>query len=1051
MAIRTYKVTLDSNNTIAPEPVFLRQGDKTGAVVIDATLTDNNVPVVLTGLTPFFKANTADGKAVIADGGGFSYVNATGGELTYQVPNALASVPGKITNAYFSLSDANGVESTFSIPFTVLPAADVTLPGALDYITIVDGTNSDIQAIINSYNIVPNGRFQEGISNSVVPSTAGVNISLAKIGGANWAKAVSPSGTVNYQGLGVIVPRLNKSGQAVIDTGTFRVSFRLFSWANQDLQVTIVPRDSSGKWLPSFDVGSFSASSNRNMRINNSVRLDVSGSEKDFLIMVWNINSKPVNFAATDFTMIMEDDVVTGSDLESGFVESANRGNLFRNSFLTDGTTPWQLNGDNVAFKNESYDHKKWIHAWTGGHTGQSVSYVGAPGTELVSGIKNYGVRSSLIIKFNIASVIDIHAIFRDANGAVLDDFIVNTVKSSDLTIPTKVDFFIPRVGRPDLSSVLITLKDHYSAAFDFYVSELVGYSVVLHKPDRTSFNVVQDPSLKNGAVGFRPYNGGAYSPVMQLNHRWVKYLCPAKSKQPTSRLEYLINNEETTNDDFRTHNISVEHDVLVDITGTYTVNAATYDQNNNKLREYVVIPVNLTAGVINHIDFHLQKLQPDEFSVGFGICSSSTGDLSYSVSNFNVHADVDIVGQGDHFFNSKTHLPIVKIDGTFPTVKGDKTTVTVKIIKEGVVNNYFAKLSIQGDSSATYEKKNYKLKLYSDAACTTKAKFKAAPSWLNEGTIVLKANWIDVTHALNIVSAKLFAAITENRANVNPNLLNASMLGQIQGVPSLLYTNSSFHGLYTINTSKNENLFGFGDVPTNAGVLEAPNNFKDKGFGKPTIVITDDITKEPTADLEVQVGKATVEFQAATNRLAQFVSQSDDSTFHDKFSQYLDLEAVIDFLIFFQVAECSDSYDKNIEYTTYDGNIWLPIFYDLDSTWGLYGFGDKIFDPEMDMLNTGLTSKNFDNFKLNTLLNRTLKAFKPEIKARYAELRTSVLTPDKVTSMFEEFMDSIGTNAYAKELSRWPAIPSTFLDFATLRKNILTRFRISDYIFKNL
>lgn len=245
--------------------------------------------------------------------------------------------------------------------------------------------------------------------------------------------------------------------------------------------------------------------------------------------------------------------------------------------------------------------------------------------------------------------------------------------------------------------------------------------------------------------------------------------------------------------------------------------------------------------------------------------------------------------------------------------------------------------------------------------------------------------------------------------------------------------------------------MFGFGDVPTNAGVLEAQNGFTDKGFGKPTIVITDDITTNPDADLEVQVGTTTPEFQAATNRLAQFVSQSDDATFHDQFSQYLDLEAVIDFIIFYQVAECSDSYIKNIEYTTYDGKIWLPIPYDLDSTWGLNWDGKTIFDPEMDMLNTGLTSKNFDNFKLNTLINRTLKAFKPEIKARYAQLRTSVLTPDKVTSMFEEFMDSIGTNVYAKELSRWPNIPSTFLDFKTLRSNIIKRFKVSDFIFSKI
>lgn len=163
MAIRTYKVTLDSKNTIAPEPVFLRQGDKTGAVVIDATLMDNGSPVSLSGLTPMFKANTADGQAVIADSTGFNIVNESAGEFTYQVPNALSAVPGKITTAYFSFSDASGSESTFDVAFIIKKAVDITQPQADDYIAIIDGTiqslqqkidemNTDVQTILNNYN-----------------------------------------------------------------------------------------------------------------------------------------------------------------------------------------------------------------------------------------------------------------------------------------------------------------------------------------------------------------------------------------------------------------------------------------------------------------------------------------------------------------------------------------------------------------------------------------------------------------------------------------------------------------------------------------------------------------------------------------------------------------------------------------------------------------------------------------------------------------------------------------------------------------------------------
>lgn len=148
MAIRTYKVTLDSKNAIAPEPVYLRQGDKTGAVVIDATLIDNGSPVSLSGLTPMFKANTADGKAVIADSTGFNFVNESGGEFTYQVPNALSSVPGKITTAYFSFSDSSGSsisESTFDVAFIIKKAVDITQTQADDYITIIDGTLRSLQ------------------------------------------------------------------------------------------------------------------------------------------------------------------------------------------------------------------------------------------------------------------------------------------------------------------------------------------------------------------------------------------------------------------------------------------------------------------------------------------------------------------------------------------------------------------------------------------------------------------------------------------------------------------------------------------------------------------------------------------------------------------------------------------------------------------------------------------------------------------------------------------------------------------------------------------
>lgn len=185
MAIRTYKVTLDSKNTIAPDPVYLRQGDKTGAVVIDATLMDNGSPVSLSGLTPMFKANTADGQAVIAESTGFTVTDSANGNFTYQVPNALSAVPGKIKTAYFSLSDADGSESTFDVAFIIKAAVDISQGQAEDYITIIDGTlnslhkqieamNTDIQTVLNAYN---QGDFY---NKSETDSKDGATLSSAK-------------------------------------------------------------------------------------------------------------------------------------------------------------------------------------------------------------------------------------------------------------------------------------------------------------------------------------------------------------------------------------------------------------------------------------------------------------------------------------------------------------------------------------------------------------------------------------------------------------------------------------------------------------------------------------------------------------------------------------------------------------------------------------------------------------------------------------------------------------------------------------------------------
>ncbi|MFC2675357.1 MAG: glycosyl hydrolase family 28-related protein [Lacticaseibacillus rhamnosus] len=138
MAIRTYNFTFDVKRSIMPEPVFMRQNDATGSVLINVRLVDNGMPVPITGDLEF-RAMTADSQNVVADTSGFSLVDVNKGLFTYALPNQLSMTPGKIRIAYFMMIDASGNASTLSFAIFVKPSADLTPSGAKDYISIIDG------------------------------------------------------------------------------------------------------------------------------------------------------------------------------------------------------------------------------------------------------------------------------------------------------------------------------------------------------------------------------------------------------------------------------------------------------------------------------------------------------------------------------------------------------------------------------------------------------------------------------------------------------------------------------------------------------------------------------------------------------------------------------------------------------------------------------------------------------------------------------------------------------------------------------------------------
>lgn len=160
MSIRSYEINLDSFSSLIPEPIVGRQGDKNGAVTLYVTVTDRGAAVDLTEETIDLMAKTAKGTAIIADNAGVTITDAVNGKFTYEIPNALWSEAGKIKDAYFSLNDTDGQQTTYDLIFIVKKAIDISQDKANDYITIIDGTLRSLQVKIDAiYEEYKNGSF----------------------------------------------------------------------------------------------------------------------------------------------------------------------------------------------------------------------------------------------------------------------------------------------------------------------------------------------------------------------------------------------------------------------------------------------------------------------------------------------------------------------------------------------------------------------------------------------------------------------------------------------------------------------------------------------------------------------------------------------------------------------------------------------------------------------------------------------------------------------------------------------------------------------------
>ena len=411
------------------------------------------------------------------------------------------------------------------------------------------------------------------------------------------------------------------------------------------------------------------------------------------------------------------------------------------------------------------------------------------------------------------------------------------------------------------------------------------------------------------------------------------------------------------------------------------------------------------------------------------GKLSISSRDYSNSAS---IYTTMKLINKNiklsSYKVNNTDGIPVIYFDGNFSAISKDNEK-NVKIRYESKEKTFEGHASIkwQGTSSIRYPKKNYTIKLYKDEKEEEKLKVNFK-NWGEENKFCLKANYIDFTQARNVVSARIGGSLeNENRPVDSPNN------GCIDGFPVKIVINGLYQGLYTLNIPKDGWMFGMDEDNPNHMVWCAEQN--NNGVDNTSEIRAcefRELAKGNEEDWSLEFpDNQTNENLAALNRVIKFVKDSSDEEFITKFEEYFNKEATLNYYIF-QYFSCGiDGLAKNMLMVTYDGNIWYPSLYDMDSTWGLYTDGSKLLS--YDTLCP-------DEYKeTNSLLwQRIEKLFAKDLYRQYKELRLNQLSEDNIIKEFEQFKNESNSKLYDVEKEIWPDIPS---------KDITSFEQIKDFV----
>jgi uncharacterized repeat protein (TIGR01451 family) len=381
------------------------------------------------------------------------------------------------------------------------------------------------------------------------------------------------------------------------------------------------------------------------------------------------------------------------------------------------------------------------------------------------------------------------------------------------------------------------------------------------------------------------------------------------------------------------------------------------------------------------------------------------------------------------------TKFPLIRLT-TAVTIRRDSVVAGQFTVSDTLGNKGHSPVgvNIRGGYSSSFPKKSYKINYYTTPSLLTK-KDTALFGMRNDSEWLLLAMYNEalraqnaVSHALWVQQHTLYYQSAEPTAKPGISMRYADV-----------FVNGTYEGVYLLTEPMDRKQLQLKKTRNDGGVRgELYKGYAHSAGTYFTGLSTEWGNRETWDGYELKYPNDTT-FWANLKGLVGFAANSPSQTFAAQIAQKMNIDNLVDYFLFINVARANDNMLKNAYIARYKENEpYILIAWDLDGTWGYLWDGSRINYPN---------DLHINNLFVR-LLSGNVASFQSKVRQRYFALRSGLYANTTLKNGLTNAVTYLQTSgAYQREALRWP-LPNTTDELAYATNFIDERMAYLDALF---